>query len=78
MAQYTNQSNLPISIAVFLAFRDYDSDPRPNSISVTTLLKSVRQIVLTSRLPPEGKPTDIMGLVPSALGSAVHSRIEHA
>ncbi len=44
MAQYTNQSNLPISIAVFLAFRDYDSDPRPNSISVTTLLKSVRQI----------------------------------
>ena len=78
MAQYTNQSNLPLSIAVFLAFRDYDHDPRPNSISVTSLLKSTRQIILASRLPPEGVPVDLMSQVPSALGSAVHARIEHA
>lgn len=78
MAQYTNRSNIPLSLAVFLAFRDYDYDPRPNVISATGLLKSVRQIVLGGRLPPDGTPTDLMGLVPSAVGTAVHSRIEHA
>ena len=78
MAKYTNRSNLPISLAVFLAFRDYDGSSASNVISATGLLKSVRQIVLGARLPANRTPTDIMALVPSSVGTAVHARIEHA
>lgn len=46
--QYTNTTNIPLPLAVFLATDDYDY--QPDTISVTTLLKPIKQIILGRRL----------------------------
>lgn len=74
--QYSNTSNIPLSLAVFLATDDYDY--QPNTISVTTLLKPIKQIILGKRLEKEDRFTDISGLVASRMGSAIHTAIEKA
>lgn len=76
MSSYTNLTNVPLSLAVFLATDHYDYDP--TAISATTLLRPVRQIVLPSRVPPEQAKTDVLQLVASRMGSAIHDSIEKA
>lgn len=76
MAKYTNQTNIPVSIAVFLATDHYDYSD--DSISVTTLLKPTRQTVLASRLDKTQVSVDLSALIASRLGSAIHNGIEHA
>lgn len=71
---YTNQSNIPLSVAAFLAHDDYDYDD--TTISATALLKPVRQLVLGNRVDPADSITDIEGLVASRVGTAVHDGIE--
>lgn len=78
MAQFTNHQNIPLSVAMWLAHDDYDHNDSPNYISATGLLKSIRQTVLTSRLPKDSSPVDISALVPSSLGTAIHNDIEKA
>lgn len=78
MGAYTNLSNIPLSVAVWLAHDDYDYDTRSNHISATSLLKSVRQTVLATRIPKDETPPDIEGLVASSMGSAIHDNIERA
>lgn len=65
-------------MAVFLADDRYDHDPRENVISVTTLMKSIRQIVLASRLKTGESLSDVSGLLASRLGTAIHESIEKA
>lgn len=65
-------------MAVFLANDDYDYDPRPNSISATGLLKSVRQTILATRLIEKVVEMDISQLVPASVGSAIHDGVEKA
>lgn len=72
----TNQSNIPLPLAVFLATDDYDYVP--NTISATSLLKPIRQLVLTQRLQAEDNLIDIADLVSSRMGSAIHTAIEQA
>lgn len=74
--QYTNLTNIPLPLAVFLATDDYDYVP--NTISVTTLLKSVRQIVLSKRIAKEEVTIDISSLVSARMGTAIHTAIEQA
>ena len=74
--QYTNTTNIPLPLAVFLATDDYDY--QPNTISVTTLLKPIKQIILGKRLQKEDRYADISGLVASRMGSAIHAAIEKA
>jgi hypothetical protein len=76
MSKYSNATSIPLSLAVFLASDDYDYNPDPNTISVTTLIKPVRQIVLSTRVPQEDIQIDIAALVNSRLGSAIHNGIE--
>jgi hypothetical protein len=78
MQQYSNVSGIPLSIAVFLATDHYDHNPDPNTISATTLLKSVRQIVLSGRNTSEDVSVDLMNMMPSRLGTAIHNGIEDA
>ena len=73
---FTNQHNIALPLAVFLATDDYDH--QPNVISATALLRSTRQLVLTKRVNPEDNPIDIAGLVSSRMGSAIHAAIEKA
>jgi len=73
---YTNTSSIPLSIAVFLATNKYDN-PEGN-ISVTTLIKSVRQIVLGSRVKDTNASVDLVQMLPSRIGTAIHNGIESA
>lgn len=76
MSQFTNMENLPLSIAVFLANETYDKSDE--AISATQLLKPTRQLILDARLGEEQKTSDIMGLVASRIGTAIHDGIERA
>lgn len=73
--QYTNLNNIPLPLAVFLATDDYDYEP--NTISATTLLKPVKQIILSKRVNQDNL-VDLSSLVSARMGSAIHTAIEKA
>ncbi len=80
----TNKNNLKLPLAVFLAYSDYDGpvkdskDFDPNEISVTGLMNPLRSIILSRQNRDSDKAIDLHDLVPSAMGSAMHSRSENA
>ena len=76
--EYTNKNNISLALAVFLMHDSYDYDGRDNVISATGLLKSIRQIVLAHQNKNVAKTVDIVDLVPSRMGSAIHSGCEEA
>jgi hypothetical protein len=76
--RYANTSGVPLSLAVFLASDYYDYNDDPHTISVTTLLKPTRQIVLAKRLPPDNGPVDLAAQMSNRLGAAMHDGIERA
>jgi len=80
--QITNFNNLSLAMAVWLAHDDYDNGseehPGRDVISVTSLLKPTRQLVLSHRLPPSERVVDLVDLIPSVLGRAIHNSIEDA
>lgn len=76
MRKYLNTSAVPLSLAVFLATDNYDHDSE--TISVTTLIKPLKQVILASRVPQEDALVDISNLVSSRLGTAVHDGIERS
>lgn len=79
MNKYSNINNVPLSIAVWLGTDSYDHNNDPKTISVTSLLKPIREIILTMQLKPEDiQPTDISTLVASRMGTAIHTGIETA
>ncbi|QPG06989.1 hypothetical protein IT774_07750 [Salinimonas marina] len=75
--ELTNNSNLPLSISVWLAHDNYDHDDRSNHISATSLIKPLKQLILSNRVENTAKE-DIVGLIPSRMGSAIHDGIERA
>ena len=78
---YTNKQDIPIALAVWLASDNYDGySSNVKTISATTLLKSVRQIVLAMRQKTNNMVTeiDILDLVRSRLGTATHDSLEKA
>ena len=78
MSKYANTSSVPLSLAVFLASDFYDHDQDQNTISATTLIKPIRQIVLGARVPEDMTPLELVNLVPSRMGSAIHDAIERS
>lgn len=76
--RYTNVSNVPLSMAVFLATDSYDYVDDPNYISTTSLIKPLRQLILASRVKQEDTSVDLVNMVPSRIGSAIHDTIERA
>jgi len=74
VARYANSAALPLSVAVFLASDNYDHDDK--TISATALLKPLRQIILSKRVPPEDGIVDVSDLVASRVGQAIHDAIE--
>lgn len=76
MTQYSNQTNLPLPIAVWLAHDTYDRQEA--GLSATSLLKPTRQIILSSRVPPGQGIVDVSGLIKSRIGTAIHDAIERA
>jgi len=76
MKKYLNTSQIPLSVAVFLATDSYDYDS--TAISVTRLIKPIRQTVLASRVSAEDAVTDIQTRVASRIGVSIHDGIEKA
>lgn len=76
--RYGNTSGVPLSLAVFLASDYYDYIDDPYTISVTTLLKPTRQIVLSKRVPQDVTPVDLVAQMSNRLGAAIHDGIERA
>lgn len=74
----TNNKNISLSMAILLAHDDYDYDPRPNTLSATTLQKSVRQIVLGKRVEASDMSTDVSSFMASTFGTAIHDAVEKA
>lgn len=76
MSRYTNTTAVPLSLAVFLATDNYDHEE--NTISATSLIKPLRQIVLGARVPDTDSVTDLSQMVASRVGTAIHDAIEGA
>ena len=74
----TNNNNISLSVAVWLGSDSYDHNNDPNHISATGLLKSVKQIILTSRMDNKDIEFDIADQIPSSMGTALHEGIERA
>lgn len=74
----TNNAGLDLGIAVWLAADDYAYDSRPNAISVTTLIKPIRQLILGSRVPPEARETDLLDRLKANIGHVLHGGTEWA
>jgi hypothetical protein len=73
---YTNNTGISLSVAVFLAVDHYDREAA--GLSVTTLMKPIRQVVLGKRVPAAEAMTDVDALIASRLGTAIHDGIEKA
>lgn len=77
--KYSNPGNIALSMAVWLAQDSYDYVEKPNYISATSLLKSVRQLILTARINGAGEQRiDIASQIPNRMGTAFHDAIERA
>ena len=77
---YTNHTNIPLALAVWLASDDYDLTPKVNTISATSLMKPTKSLVLSMRLAAQDQEgiADVSDLIPSSLGTAVHSAVENS
>ena len=76
MSQYSNQTNLPLPIAVWLAHDTYDREAA--GLSATTLMRPTRQVILAKRVPPGEGIVDVSGMIKSRIGTAIHDAIEGA
>jgi hypothetical protein len=76
--KYTNKDNVSLPLAVWLMHDDYDYDKRENVISATSLLKPLRALILAHQNKGLDKTVDIMSLVSSRMGSAIHAIAEKA
>lgn len=78
MQQITNNSDIPLALAVWLMHDDYDYINDKDYISATKLLKPLKELILSSRVPPEAVQIDVSDLIASALGKSIHASIEKA
>jgi hypothetical protein len=76
--QYTQTSSIPLSVAVFLATDHYDHNDDPFTLSATTIIKTVRQIILGARAKTDDVQIELMSMMASREGTALHSAIELA
>src|SRR5690606_15389526 len=74
----TNRGDIPLGLAVWLVHDEYDYIDEPNYISVTTLMKPIRHIVLPPRVPKELQTSVVEYYVSRALGHSLHDSIEKA
>ncbi len=77
-ARFANVSEVPLALAVFLASDFYDHNDDPFTISATTLLKPLRQIILPTRIPPGEGLVNLADMMNSRMGTAIHDAIEKA
>lgn len=74
----TNHHDISLPLAVWLLHDDYDHIHEPNYISATSLLKSIKQLILSRRVEKSDLEIDLSTFVASRIGTAVHDSIEKA
>ena len=78
----TNNNGLSLAMAVWLAHDEYTNGAEEfldeDVMSVTSLIKPTRQIILGSRVPLKEQITDVMDLFGVRHGHALHNDIENA
>lgn len=72
----TNKTDVPLALAVGLLADYYDYVPAENYISATTLLKPIKQVILSGRAPE--KDVDLIDNIHTFLGSSIHASLEKA
>jgi hypothetical protein len=72
----TNNTGLSLFAQVYLAHETYDREEA--GLSVTTLLKPVKQIILARRVPEGMAVGDVSDLIASSNGTAIHDAFEAA
>lgn len=77
-ARFANVSEVPLALGVFLASDSYDYDNTPNTISATTLLRPLRQVILQGRVPPGDGLVNLADMMSNRMGAAIHDGIEKA
>lgn len=75
---YTNMTGLPLSIAVYLATDHYDHAAVGDGLSATTLLKPIKQVILSKRVTGQEGIPDVAGMAKSRIGTSIHNGIKHA
>lgn len=70
----TNNNNISLPLQIYLAHSDYDLIKGDDYISATSLLKPIKSTILARRI--KGSTMDVMDMVPSAVGTASHDRLE--
>lgn len=74
----TNEGAISLGLAVWLLHDEYDYIAEDNYISVTALMRPIRQVILPSRIPASDRRMDVGDFVSSALGKSIHDSIEKA
>jgi hypothetical protein len=80
----TNDHKIDLPLAVWLLQDGYNSgankNPNPNLelLSVTTLLKPTRQLILQRKVPMEDREMDLADMIASRMGHSIHDGIERA
>ena len=74
----TNRSEINLPLAVWLLHDEYDYIDLENYISVTTLMKPLKQILLPKRIPLTEQTSDVEDYISRALGHAIHDSVEKA
>jgi hypothetical protein len=80
MTKYVNNKNTSLPVALWLATDSYDYSNNRMTISTTTIIKPVRQIVLGMQAVSGGMEVEaeVSDLVASRMGTSFHDSIEHA
>ena len=74
----TNEKDIALPMAIWLLNDEYDYVNEKHYISVTTLMRPIKQILLPYRIPKESRMMDVSELIASRMGTALHDSIEKA
>ena len=72
-----NPTGISLAMAVWLVNDDYDYNSNPMYVSVTTLMKPMKQIILAARAKQK-RVRILSDMIPSAIGNALHTAVESA
>lgn len=73
----TNRNNINLALAVWLLHDEYDYIKGVTKyISATTLMKPLRQMVLSKRVDPQTADIDVEDFISRAMGKSLHDSIE--
>ena len=76
--EVTNEHNIPLLLGVWLVSDTYDYVHKPNYISATSLMKPLKEIILSKRVEKQNETTDLSDLLSRSLGTAIHDAVEKA